>query len=71
MAQKIDIPMPPGLVIGDGWTIEFAAVNTTSGAAVSGVNVSNVNVGANDVSAGGGTTSEVVGPYMLVPGPGA
>lgn len=70
MAKKIDIELPPDLVIGDGWTIEWAAVDPNTGAAVSGVVVSAANVVAND-SGGAGGGGGSAGPYMLVPGPGA
>lgn len=69
MALKIDVAMPENLDIGDGWVIEWAAVSTTDGSPVSGVKVSNANVTAADLS--GGTAPDDVGPFMLVPGPGA
>ena len=69
MAEKIDIAMPEELVIGDGWQIVWAAVDS-AGAAVSGVLITEANVVAADLSAGD-TVSDVVGPFMLVPGPGA
>lgn len=62
--------MPPELVIGDGWRIEWAAVSPTDGSAVSGVKITNANVIAEDVS-GGTVAQDVIGPFMLVPGPGA
>lgn len=69
MALKIDAAMPEGLDIGDGWTIEWAAVSPVDGSAVSGVTISNANVTATDLS--GGAAPVQAGPFMLVPGPGA
>lgn len=73
MAAKLEAAMPEAMDIGDGWTIEFAAVSPTDGSAVSGVKITNVNVTAEDVSGGTGSSGggELIGPYMLVPGPGA
>lgn len=62
--------MPPDLDLADGWTIRVTAVDAT-GALVSNVNVSNMSIIAEaplGTDAGGGLT---VGPFMLVPGPGA
>lgn len=69
MAQKIDVALPEDVVIGDGWTVEWDAVDPNTGASVSGVIVSDANVTAADESAGG--SSGPLGPFMLVPGPGA
>ena len=69
MAQKLTGNWPDTLDIGDGWTIEWAAVDPTTGAAVSGVVVTNANVVANDVSPA--VSDAQAGPFMLVPGPGA
>lgn len=71
MAQKIDVALPEDVVIGDGWTVEWDAVDPTTGASVPGVVVSDANVTAADVSSGTGTGSFDAGPFMLVPGPGA
>jgi hypothetical protein len=72
MAQKLNVNMPEDVVIGDGWTVEWDAVDPTTGASVSGVVISQANVTAADESLGLGTgTAGPVGPYMLVPGPGA
>lgn len=71
MAQKINVDMPDDIVIGDGWTLEWDAVDPTTGASVAGVTVSEVNVSADDFVGGEGAGGELVGPFMLVPGPGA
>ena len=70
MAQKLDIGMPQDLDLPDGWTLRVTAVDG-SGSVVAGVNVSNMAIIADaplGASAGGGLE---VGPFMLVPGPGA
>jgi hypothetical protein len=69
MAQKIDVALPDEIVIGDGWIVEWDAVDPTTGASVSGVVISDANVTADDVSAAGGAID--FGEFMLVPGPGA
>lgn len=71
MAQKINVPLPDEFVIGDGWTVEWDAVDASTGASVAGVVVSDANLTAVDLSSGAGTGGETVGPFMLVPGPGA
>ena len=67
MGQKIDVPLPEDLVIGDSWTVVWDAVDPTTGASVSGVSVSEANISAAD-DAGGGFGGSI-GPFMLVPGP--
>lgn len=71
MAQKIDVSLPEEVVIGDGWTVEWDAVDPVTGASVSGVVITEANVTAADLSDGGGSDSELVGPFFGVPGPGA
>lgn len=71
MAQKIDVALPEDVVIGDGWIVEWDAVDPTTGASVSGVIVTEANVTAADASSGGGSGAFDSGPFMLVPGAGA
>lgn len=71
MAQKIDVALPEDVEIGDGWTVEWDAVDPTTGATVTGVIVTDANVTAADLSGGGGTGGFDSGPFMLVPGAGA
>lgn len=68
MAEKLDVPMPVGLDLPAGWTVRVTAVDSF-GALVSGVNVSNMAIIADAPL--GATDSLTVGPFMLVPGPGA
>lgn len=70
MAEKIDAPFVEGLQIGDGWQVVWAAIDPNTGAAIPNVVVSNANVVAADVSAAP-ISEDTVGPFMLVPGPGA
>lgn len=68
------IPMkagiPPDLDLDGGYTISFTAVSATTGAVVAGVVVSAASLLVDNI--GGGTDEELaVGPFMLVPGPGA
>ena len=70
MSQKLDVSMPQDLDLPDGWTIRVTAVDT-GGNLVSGVNVSQMSIIADaplGANTGGGLE---VGPFMLVPGPGA
>lgn len=72
MAQKINVNLPESVVIGDGWTVEWDAVDPTTGASVAGIVVSNANVTAADESVGVGTgTNGQPDAFLLVPGPGA
>jgi hypothetical protein len=69
MAEKIDVAMPQNLDLPGAWTIRATAVDA-SGSVVSGVKVGPLSIIGNGPP---GSTSEdfAVGPYMLVPGPGA
>lgn len=71
MAQKINVNLPESVIIGDGWTVEWDAVDPTTGASVSGVKVSNANVTATDLSVGEGTGVATNDAYLLVLGSGA
>lgn len=44
MAVPTDAPMPPGLDLPDGYIVQFAALDPSTGAAVSNVTVSNVSI---------------------------
>jgi hypothetical protein len=68
MAQKLDVNMPQDLDLPDGWSVRVTALDAT-GALVNGVNVSNMAIIADAPL--GNVTELQVGPFMLVPGPGA
>lgn len=68
MATKLDVPMPQDLDLTGSWKIRVTAVDA-AGAVVSAVNVSNVAIIADAPL--GADNSLAVGPFMLVPGPGA
>lgn len=59
--------MPDNVDIGAAYTLEIAALDPTTGAAVAGVTFSNMEL---EVVATG-TGELAYGPFMLVPGPGA
>ncbi len=70
MSQPLIAPMAADLDLPDGYIVTWAAVDPTTGADVSGVVVSGVSMFGTmlGTGVGGGFT---VGPFMLVPGPGA
>jgi hypothetical protein len=66
MAQKLTASIPLTLDLDSSWTIQWAALDPASGAAVSGVNVSNVGMIVSQVSPG--TADQLqVGPFQLIP----
>ena len=69
MAQKLNVDLPEDLDLPASWTIRITAVDA-SGNTVTAVNVSNLGIIATDVVSGDGS-GLIVGPFMLVPGPGA
>jgi hypothetical protein len=70
MPIPMEAGIPPDLDLDGGYTISFVAVSATTGAEVSGVVVSAAQLLVDNV--GAGTDEELaVGPFMLVPGPGA
>jgi hypothetical protein len=62
MAQGLDLP--------DGYVVEWSAIDAT-GADVAGVVVGNVSIFGTNLGGDAGTPNQLLGPYMLVPGPGA
>lgn len=72
MSKSLTASMPPVLDLPDGYIVQWAAIDQATGADVAGVVVSNVSIFGtllgSGTDGGGGT---VIGPYMLVPGPGA
>ena len=70
MAVPLDAPMPANLDLGPGFTLRVTALSTTDGSVVSGVTVADFGVLLEDDGSGSVAALEV-GPYMLVPGPGA
>lgn len=69
MASKLTAALAENLVLADGYTIRFAAVDPTTGADVSGVKITNVNIDGDTL----GTSTDLItaGPFMLVGGPNA
>lgn len=71
MAQKINVNMPEEVVLGGRWTIEWDAVDPSTGASVAGVTITQANVTAADESAAAAESGTgFVGPFLAVPGPG-
>ena len=70
MSRPLTTEIPDNIVVTGGYTLRFRAIDPTTGADVSGVKVSKVSVLATDQLAGA-TGQPIVGPFMLVPGPGA
>lgn len=52
--------MPQGIVVGDGFILQFRAVDPTTGADVSGVTVSNVNIDGDDAGSGNVTVKNPI-----------
>jgi hypothetical protein len=71
MPVPLDAPLPARLDLGPGFTLRVTALSTTDGSVVSGVKVSNLSVLVDDAGGTVDTSPLAVGPYMLVPGPGA
>lgn len=59
----------PALELTPGMSVVFEAVDATTGAAVTGVTVTAVAIYGLDLRGASGNLA--VGPFMLVPGPGA
>lgn len=65
MPLPLKTGFPHVITIGAGYQIVFQALDPTTGNAVTGVTVSNVSVFGDD---GRDITSELLGPFMFVPG---
>ena len=70
MPAPLIAPIPPIMDLPDGYIVTWAAIDPTTGADVAGVVVSGVSLFGTKLGQGGGGTSDL-GPFMLVPGPGA
>ena len=70
MSLPVKTGFPDDVRAGGAWTIEFAAVDPTTGADVAGVVISQVNIGG-ELEGGAGAENLDFGPFMLVPGPQA
>ena len=72
MAQKLTAGFPPDFDLPANFIVRVSALDPTTGALVSGVNVSNVAIVADSLTPGTSDSGfEPVGPFLLVPGPGA
>jgi len=70
MAVPLNASMPAGLDLGPGFTVRVTALDTSTGAVVSGVKVNEL-----EIEVGGKGTVDLgsleYGPWFLVPGPEA
>jgi hypothetical protein len=71
VSQPLTASMPADLDLPDGYIVTWAAIDPTTGADVSGVVVSGVSIFGTLLGSAAGNGGVPVGPYMLVPGPGA
>lgn len=71
MSQALTAALAGDLDLPDGYQVVWAAIDPTTGADVSGVAVSGVSIFGTALGAGSGTQTGQLGPFMLVPGPGA
>lgn len=70
MAEPFDAALPPAIALTGSYTIRLTALDPTSGDKVAGVTVSNLAMYIDNIGEGG-VSDLGVGPYMVVPGPGA
>ena len=68
MSAPYVAPMPPDTDLTSGCTVQFVAIDPTTGNDVSGVTITNASIYAD---ATGDAVLEAPGPFMLVPGPNA
>jgi len=68
VAQKLTAGLPQDLDLEELYTIRFAAVDPTTGAAVASVTVTNAQILCDNVSALPPEDLQV-GPWLLIPGP--
>lgn len=73
MSEALTAALAPDLDLPDGYKVVWAAIDPTTGADVSGVKVTGVSIFGTmlGTGSGGGGGGGPVGPFMLVPGPGA
>jgi ribulose kinase len=71
MAQSLSASLAEDLDLPDGYVVQWAAIDPTTGADIAGVVVSQVSIFGTLLGTASGNGSGVVGPYMLVPGPAA
>jgi len=70
MTVPTPAPLPPELDLPDGYQVVFAALDPTTGNAVSGVVVGDVSIFGTILGTGVGG-GLALGPFMFVPGPAA
>lgn len=70
MAELLQASMPLSVDLGQGYTLQIAAIDQVTGNTIAAVTVSNMTLEVAAV-AGGSPADLQSGPFMLVPGPGA
>ena len=70
MPEPLIQTMPQFMNLEGGYVVRINALDPTDGSQVTGVTVTNFTIYADNI--GGGAAADLaVGPFMLVPGPGA
>lgn len=69
MAQPLIAPLPPDIDLSAGCVIRIRGVNPSTGATVGGIVLNNVTIQVRQTQGAFGDLA--VGPFMVVPGPGA
>lgn len=69
MPVPVSVSMPPEITAADGYVLRWRAVSPADGSDVANVTITAVTVQAADTP--GAVAGEQLGPFMLVPGPGA
>lgn len=70
MAIPLVAGLPPDLVLGPGYSLRLRALDPTFGTNVAGVRLTDVSYFVRNVGEGSDDDLQV-GPFLLVPGPGA
>lgn len=65
MAEKVKGALPPFMALGGGWTIEWDAIDPTTGASVAGVVISNTSLQV-DGDLGAGNDQPILVPAPLL-----
>lgn len=71
MATALKASLPDTLDLPDGYLVQWAAIDPATGADIAGVVVGNVSLFGTLLGTDGGGGGTPLGPFMLVPGPGA
>ena len=67
MAAPLNVGLPPDLDLGGGYSVEFTALDPSTGADVAAVKVSLATLTVDNVSGDSGQVVLPVGPFQLIP----